>query len=226
MLIRPQQALPLARNNSKPLIFNNTLKYKSYKHYKKIYIRKKKTIHTFFSCFTFFSMPSYLTRCRGSNLALSHWVKERKTPSLSAQANFAPFSLKVAWSGKYLICPPLICGKLMIIPCTHSYLFSIDKWTGVVTTTRLTHASPAQTYGAAADRGWECDADQPDSERACKDLARQLVEEHDYIRVGYSPGHTLRCCTPAMGRSEGAAMPQNRVRCAAIKSSTCSIFCS
>ena len=34
----------------------------------------------------------------------------------------------------------------------------------------------------------------------------------------YSPGHTLRCCAPAMGRSEGAAMPQNRVRCAAIES--------
>ena len=33
-----------------------------------------------------------------------------------------------------------------------------------------------------------------------------------------SPGHTLRCCAPAMGRSEGAAMPQNRVRCAAIES--------
>ena len=30
-------------------------------------------------------------------------VKVRKTPSLSAQASFAPFSLKVAWSGKSLI---------------------------------------------------------------------------------------------------------------------------
>ena len=34
-----------------------------------------------------------------------HQVKERKTPSLSAQASFAPFSLKVAWSGKSLIVP-------------------------------------------------------------------------------------------------------------------------
>ena len=30
-------------------------------------------------------------------------VKERKIPSLYAQASFAPFSLKVAWSGKSLI---------------------------------------------------------------------------------------------------------------------------
>ena len=32
-----------------------------------------------------------------------HSVKERETPSLSAQASFALFSLKVAWSGKSLI---------------------------------------------------------------------------------------------------------------------------
>ena len=38
------------------------------------------------------------------------------------------------------------------------------------------------------------------------------------IMGDYTPGHTLRCCAPAMGRSERAAMPQNRVRCAAIES--------
>ena len=40
---------------------------------------------------------------RYSKLVFLHRVKERKTPSLSAQASFAPFSLKVAWSGKSLI---------------------------------------------------------------------------------------------------------------------------
>ena len=40
---------------------------------------------------------------RYSKLDFLHKVKERKTPSLSAQASFAPFSLKVAWSGKSLI---------------------------------------------------------------------------------------------------------------------------
>ena len=48
-------------------------------------------------------MPSYLMYCRMSKLALLHRVKVRKTPSLSAQVSFAPFSLKVAWSGKSLI---------------------------------------------------------------------------------------------------------------------------
>ena len=40
---------------------------------------------------------------RYSKLAFLHRVKERKPLSLSAQASFAPSSLKVAWSGKSLI---------------------------------------------------------------------------------------------------------------------------
>ena len=40
---------------------------------------------------------------RYSKLAFLHRVKEGQTPSLSAQASFALFSLKVAWSGKTLI---------------------------------------------------------------------------------------------------------------------------
>ncbi len=50
--------------------------------------------------------------------------------------------------------------------------------TGVVTTTRLTHATPAATYSHVADRNWEVDADLPESARAagCRDIARQLLE--------------------------------------------------
>lgn len=50
--------------------------------------------------------------------------------------------------------------------------------TGVVTTTRLTHATPAATYAHVPDRNWESDRDIPESERAagCKDIARQLIE--------------------------------------------------
>ena len=102
MLIRPQQALPLAGNISKLLILNILFKYKAYTHHYVTYIRKKKTIHTFFILFHIFSRPSYLTHCRGSKLAFLHRVKERKTPSLSAQASFAPFSLYgVVWKIPY-----------------------------------------------------------------------------------------------------------------------------
>ena len=55
-----------------------------------------------FFLFHIFSMSLYLACCRGSKLTLLHRVKERKPPSLSAQASVAPFSLKVAWSGKSL----------------------------------------------------------------------------------------------------------------------------
>ena len=51
---------------------------------------------------------------------------------------------------------------------------------GVVTTTRVTHATPAATYAHTVHRDWESDADMPaDAARAgCHDIARQLIEFH------------------------------------------------
>ena len=40
----------------------------------------------------------------------------------------------------------------------------------------------------------------------------------------YSPGQTLRCYTPAMVCSKRAAMPENRMRCAAMESSMLNMF--
>lgn len=50
--------------------------------------------------------------------------------------------------------------------------------TGVVTTTRVTHATPAATYAHTPDRDWESDANMPQEARVqgCKDIARQLIE--------------------------------------------------
>lgn len=49
--------------------------------------------------------------------------------------------------------------------------------TGIVTTARLTHATPAAAYAHSPERGWEADSDMPDTERAagCRDIARQFV---------------------------------------------------
>lgn len=49
--------------------------------------------------------------------------------------------------------------------------------TGVVTTARLTHATPAAAYAHLPDRGWESDADLPPEARAqgCVDIAAQLL---------------------------------------------------
>ncbi|MDB6061605.1 MAG: alkaline phosphatase [Verrucomicrobiaceae bacterium] len=50
--------------------------------------------------------------------------------------------------------------------------------TGIVTTTRVTHATPAATYAHTPDRNWESDHDMPAQakEQGCKDIARQLLE--------------------------------------------------
>jgi len=46
--------------------------------------------------------------------------------------------------------------------------------TGVVTTARLTHATPAVTYAHSVSRRWENDADLPSTK--CKDIASQLID--------------------------------------------------
>ncbi len=50
--------------------------------------------------------------------------------------------------------------------------------TGVVTTARVTHATPGACYAHSPDRNWESDADLPAAARAAgfPDIARQLVE--------------------------------------------------
>lgn len=50
--------------------------------------------------------------------------------------------------------------------------------TGIVTTARLTHATPAATYAHSPDRNWENDTDLPEEARAqgCVDIAQQLLD--------------------------------------------------
>ena len=50
--------------------------------------------------------------------------------------------------------------------------------TGVVTTTRVTHATPGATFAHIADRNWEDDSELTDAAKTagCVDIARQLVE--------------------------------------------------
>ncbi|XP_014286122.1 alkaline phosphatase [Halyomorpha halys] len=50
------------------------------------------------------------------------------------------------------------------------------KATGIVTTTRVTHATPAAMYAHSAYRHWECDSNVPKNSN-CKDIARQLIED-------------------------------------------------
>ncbi|KAJ8731165.1 hypothetical protein PYW07_004329 [Mythimna separata] len=49
------------------------------------------------------------------------------------------------------------------------------KGTGFVTTTRVTHATPAASYAHSADRRWEADSDLPKKGLRCDDIATQLI---------------------------------------------------
>ncbi|RZF36964.1 hypothetical protein LSTR_LSTR004652 [Laodelphax striatellus] len=58
-----------------------------------------------------------------------------------------------------------------------------NKSTGIVTNTRITHATPAGAYAHSCYRHWESDRDIADSskaidqKRACRDIAQQLIRD-------------------------------------------------
>jgi len=54
---------------------------------------------------------------------------------------------------------------------------SAGMGTGIVTTARLTHATPAATYAHSPERNWENDTDLTEEAKAagCKDIAQQLL---------------------------------------------------
>ncbi|XP_069991183.1 alkaline phosphatase-like [Penaeus vannamei] len=85
-----------------------------------------------------------------------------------------------------------VTGNVQVSDCAASLkpenrLDSILKWaqdagkdTGLVTTAQVTHASPAGLYAKTPSRNWQCDtkmAKEGEHTKACKDIARQLVED-------------------------------------------------
>ncbi|WP_105265667.1 alkaline phosphatase [Pseudoalteromonas sp. T1lg76] len=59
--------------------------------------------------------------------------------------------------------------------------------TGVVSTARITHATPAATYAKSADRNWEDVSDMPEEAVAagCQDIAAQLVNFEKNLEARY-----------------------------------------
>lgn len=56
---------------------------------------------------------------------------------------------------------------------------------GIVTTTRITHATPASVFSRSADRDWESDTNIPaDQQHGCKDIALQLAEAKFDVALG------------------------------------------
>ena len=64
---------------------------------------------------------------------------------------------------------------------SHTYLevLKASYNSGIVTTTRITHATPSSLYAHSADREWEADSlvarDDPEGEGCNDDIAKQLI---------------------------------------------------
>lgn len=68
------------------------------------------------------------------------------------------------------------------------------KSTGIVTNTRITHATPAAAYAHVSNRRWECDTHLPQTlDPMCKDIARQLIEDEPGSKINVIMGGGRRC---------------------------------
>ena len=91
---------------------------------------------------------------------------------------------------------PADCGASAGLTTALEYAEKGGMATGVVTTPRLTHATPAGTYAHVPNRNWESDADIagrfPEAAKHCKDIAAQLIDfpHGDGIEVAMGGGRT------------------------------------
>lgn len=58
---------------------------------------------------------------------------------------------------------------------------------GIVTNTKITHATPAAGYAHAASRLWEGDVHMHGVQGGCKDIAHQLIYNNSNIQVRVCP---------------------------------------
>ncbi|KAK0083963.1 hypothetical protein PV325_007860 [Microctonus aethiopoides] len=71
-----------------------------------------------------------------------------------------------------------LSSKTARVPSIVDWAQERGKSTGFVTTTRVTHATPAALYAHAPSRYWEDDGKVPSAARvSCKDIAKQLLED-------------------------------------------------
>ena len=65
-------------------------------------------------------------------------------------------------------------GKGLELPSLFDLAEQSGRATGIISTARITHATPASTYAHAASRDWEVDGDLPEGS-TCEDIASQLI---------------------------------------------------
>lgn len=79
------------------------------------------------------------------------------------------------------------------------------KSVGIVTTTRLTHATPAAVYAVSSERDWEDDSniDPADQARGCNDIAYQFVHSESGPDVAMGGGSQHFFGTNRLGQRRG-----------------------
>lgn len=77
------------------------------------------------------------------------------------------------------------CPGVRDVSLTHNWFFFLlaGKSVGVVTTTRVTHATSAASYAHTPQRNWETDTDIPNTCHGVKDIAYQLLKNNSDIHV-------------------------------------------
>lgn len=82
------------------------------------------------------------------------------------------------------------CDASAGLPSALDHAERAGKATGVVTTARLTHATPASAYAKVSNRDWEDDSTLPQGIAGCTDIAAQFVayQQGDGIDVAFGGG--------------------------------------
>ena len=85
------------------------------------------------------------------------------------------------------------------------------KATGVVSTARITHATPAATYAKSADRNWEDISDMPQAavDAGCTDIALQLVESRANWQARFPGYQNIDGIDVAMGGGRRHFLPND-----------------
>ncbi|XP_034256863.1 alkaline phosphatase, tissue-nonspecific isozyme-like [Thrips palmi] len=122
------------------------------------------------------------------------------------KANFETVGMDAR--GRFENCATTFNSK---VPSLLTWAQQEGKATGVVTTTRITHATPAALYATAASRYWEDDGKvPPSSRRVCKDIARQLAEEEPGRNLNVALGGGRRHFLPKATKDPEAPNEEGR----------------
>lgn len=83
--------------------------------------------------------------------------------------------------------------------------------TGVVSTARITHATPAATYAKSAERNWEDISDMPEEAVAagCEDIASQLVNFEANLKARYPSAKRIDGIEVVMGGGRRHFLPKD-----------------